>query len=63
MNALNKRTVAIELAYQFRKGQFSENPDEAPGGAAREEAARRWAEMNGNDFLDDAERLLTKLRY
>lgn len=55
MSALDKRTVALELAYQYRKGQSPVDQSEI------EEDARGWAERNHEKFLDDAERLLEKL--
>jgi len=51
---LDKRTVALELAYQRRMGKLDMDP-------SAEEEAREWAEQNCMEFAEEAERLLTKL--
>ena len=59
MSELDKRTVALELAYQYKKGQISSFTDPAMD---KEEVAREWAENNHMEFTDEAERLLMKLQ-
>lgn len=55
---LDKRTVALELAYQYKKGRLSTSLDPS---LDHEETAREWAEDNHSEFLEDAERLIEKL--
>ena len=58
MTTLDKRTVALELAYQYKKGKLSTSLDPS---LDHEETAREWAENNHMEFENEAERLLTKL--
>lgn len=61
-NAVNRRTVAIELAYNYRKGQLQkENEGDYSPYNDLENEAREWAEQNAMEFEDEAKRLLTKL--
>lgn len=57
---MNQRTVALELAYQYRMGKLESIMDPSMN---RENEARGWAEQHYTEdrFMEDAERLLTKL--
>jgi hypothetical protein len=61
MSEVDKRTVAIELAYNYRKGQLQQKGDHSPYNDV-ESKAREWAEQNCTEFFDEAERLLMKLQ-
>lgn len=61
-NPVNRRTVAIELAYNYRKGQFQQkNEREDDIYNDIENKCRGWAEQNAMAFEDEAQRLLTKI--
>lgn len=64
---LDKRTVALELAYQHKYGFELGRIKEGFGSISEStketlrDGCREWAEQNHMDFEDEAERLLTKL--
>lgn len=63
-NPVSRRTVAIELAYNYRKGQLQQRNQERNEYNVYEdieEKAREWAEQNAMEFEDEAQELLTKL--
>lgn len=63
-NPVNRRTVAIGLAYNYRKGQLQQRNQERNEYNVYEnikEKAREWAEQNAMEFEDEAQELLTKL--
>jgi DNA anti-recombination protein RmuC len=61
-NPLDRRTVAIELAYNYRKGQLQQkNERENDIYNDIENKCREWAEQNCMEFEDEAKRILTKL--
>jgi len=55
---LDRRTVAIELAYNYRKGQLQQKNEREND---IENKCREWAEQNCMEFEDEAQRLLMKL--
>jgi hypothetical protein len=62
-NPVNRRTVAIELAYNYRKGQLQQRNQERNEYNVYEnieEKAREWAEQNAMEFEEEAQKLLTK---
>lgn len=62
MSELDKRTVSLELAYQYRKGQLQQKHEgEYNPYNNIERKAREWAEGNHMEFTEEAEDLLTKL--
>ena len=61
-NPVNRRTVAIELAYNYRKGQLQkENEGDYSPHNDLESKAREWAEQNHMAFEEEAEYLIVKL--
>lgn len=63
-NPVNRRTVAIDLAYNYRKGQLQQRNQERNEYNVYEnieEKAREWAEQNAMEFKEEAQKLITKL--
>ena len=63
-NPVNRRTVAIDLAYNYRKGQLQQRNQERNEYNVYEnieEKAREWAEQNAMEFEEEAQKLITKL--